>query len=483
MPARWTALLGVLSPAGLLTVLLLSQLASDPVAGVSFSNSPFTDEAWNTMGARNQVLLGDWSAGNWALHIVQLPFDVLVAGAFWLLGVGIVQARLVAALCSVATVALVTLLVRRRLGTPAGLIAGLALAATGLVLYYGHLVYVETLVMLALVAGTAALCWQPAGNSRLMPVVGGVLLAVAIGSKPSAAFAAAGVLLGISLAMRRRQWTIRASFAAGAVALVALAWSVLIALPNLERVEWVLEILASQSLPSAVGGLLDRILHFPETDDGFLLMSLPLVVGGVMGMITAIWRWSTLDEGQRALAGAATGWLAIGLGLLLVVSYRPNRYALPLLPALAILTAYLVPAVEAGIQRLQRPRLALPLTLVASAVLVIPGLVMHVDWAVRATSRLPAIQAETAAAMDGRPLEGGLSGLFAMRAPVPIYIRWSTSDVNTGDLYATAGVRWLVMADAYVPTWAAVHADAWRQRRAVLCYEWGRGTHCLVQVP
>jgi hypothetical protein len=200
-------------------------------------------------------------------------------------------------------------------------------------------------------------------------------------------------------------------------------------------------------------------------------------------MITAIRRWSSLDEGQRALAGAAIGWLAIGLGLLLVVSYRPNRYALPLLPALAILTAYLVPAVEAGLQRLHWPRLALPLALVASAALAVPGLVMHVDRGVHATSRLPAIQAEVAAAMDGRPLEGGLSGLFAMRAPVPIYIRWSTSDVNTGDLYTNAGVRWLVMADAYVPTWATAHAEAWRHRTKVLCYEWGRGTHCLVQVP
>jgi len=483
MTARWTSLLGVFSPAGLLLALLLPQLGADPVAGVSFSNSPFTDEAWNVMGARNWVLLGDWSAGNWALHIVQLPFDVLEAAAFLLLGVGIEQARLVAALCSIVTVALVTLLVRRRLGTAAGLIAGLGLAGTGLVLYYGHLVYVETLVMLALVAGAWVLCWRPPGAERATAILAGSLLAVAIGTKPSAAFAAVGVLVGVALAMRSRRWTNRTLLAAGAMALLGLAWGVVIALPHPERVGWVLDIWASQSPPRDVGGLLDRILRFPVSDDGFLLMSLPLVVGGVLGLIAAIARWSSLDDAQRALAGAAIGWLAVGLGVLLVASYRPNRYAVPLLPALAILTAYLVPAAEAGLRRLRAPRLALPLAVAAAALLVIPGLVMHTGWATSATSRLPAIQAEVAAAMDGRPVEGGLSGLFAMRAPVPIYIRWSTSEVNTGDLYAEAGIRWLVMASAYSPTWADEHAEAWQGRRKVLCYEWGRGTHCLVRVP
>jgi 4-amino-4-deoxy-L-arabinose transferase-like glycosyltransferase len=483
MTVRWTSLLGILFPPALLLALLLPQLAADPAAGVTFSNSPFTDEAWNVLGSRNWVLLGDWSAGDWALHLVQLPFDVLEAGAFMLLGVGIVQARLVATLCSVATVALVTVLVRRRLGGPAGLIAGLGLAGTGLVLYYGRLVYVETLVMLALAAGAAALCWRPADTARLTTILAGMLLAVAIGTKPSAAFAAGGVLLGVALAMRSWRWTRRTLLAAGAVALAGLAWGLLIALPNATQVGWVLDIWASQSLPGDVGELLSRIAHYPVTDDGVLLMSLPLVVGGVGGLIAAVARWSSLDEGQRAMAGAAIGWLAMGLGVLVLVSYRPNRYAVPILPALAILTAYLVPAAEAGLRRLRAQRLTLPLAGAAIALVVVPGVVMYAGWAAGATSRLPAIQAEVAAAMDGRPVEGGLAPLFAMRVPAPIYLRWSTSDVNTGDLYADAGVRWLVMASEYAPNWADEHADAWRGREEVLCYAWGSGTHCLVRLP
>jgi 4-amino-4-deoxy-L-arabinose transferase-like glycosyltransferase len=482
MTARWTSLAGTLLPAALLMALLVAQLPADPAAGVTFSNSPFTDEAWNVMGARNWVLLGDWSAGNWALHLVQLPFNVLQAAAFRLLGVGILQARLVATLCTVGTVVLLTLLVRRRLGPPAGLVAGLGLAGTGLVLYYGRLAYVETLVMLTMVAGVAALCWRPSAPSRWPALVAGLLLAVAIGTKPSALFSVVGVLIGVALAMRTGRWLRPILMAAAAVALAAVGWTVVIAIPNAEAVGWVLDIWSSQKPPQDILELVNRIIHYPVRDDGVLLMSLPLVVGGVLGLIAAIARWRSLDEGQRAIAGAAIGWLAVGLGVLVLASYRPNRYTLPVLPALAILTSYLVPAAASRLHG-SRAGLRRPLAATAITLLLLPGLVMYGGWAAGTTSRLPQIQAQMASAMGDEPMEGGLAPLFAMRVPVPIYIHWSTSDVNEGDLYGEAGVRWLVMADAYLPRWIEQHPAAWARRAKVLCVEWGRGTQCLVRVP
>ena len=111
-------------PAILLLALQCLQLPSDPAAGVTASNSPFTDEGWNVLASRNWVLLGDSSAGNWALYLIQLPFAVLEAITFALLGVGIVQARLAALLCTVGAVALLGAVVRRRLGSAAGVTAG-----------------------------------------------------------------------------------------------------------------------------------------------------------------------------------------------------------------------------------------------------------------------------------------------------------------------------------------------------------------------
>ncbi len=482
MNPRWTALVGMLLPAALLLALLLAQLPADPATGVTFSNSPFTDEAWNLLGPRNWVLLGEWAAGNWSLHLVQLPFAVLEAGTFLLLGVGIVQARILTTLCTVAAVAVLTILVRRRLGGPAGWLAGFGLAGSSLVLYYGRLAYLETLVMLALVAGTAAICWRPVGLARLPAVAAGGLLAVAIGTKPSAAFASAGMLIGVAVAMRSSHWMRRTMIVAGVVALAASTWTLLIGLPNARQVGWALEIWPQQQLPSSIGELLRRIWHFPTTSDAVLMLALPLALGGAAGTIAAITRWKSLDDGQRALAGAAIGWLAAGLGVLLVASYRPNRYAVPLLPALAILTGYVAPAAEVWMHRLGRQRLAFRLVGAAVTLLVLPGLVLYGRWAVGATSRAPEIQAEVAAAMDNRPVEGGLAPLFAMRVPVPIYLHYP-SEVNAGDLYGEAGVRWLVMADAYRPSWVADHPAAWDGRVPVLCVQWGRGTQCLVRLP
>jgi hypothetical protein len=271
--------------------------------------------------------------------------------------------------------------------------------------------------------------------------------------------------------------------AAGVIALAAVAWVALIAVPNAEHVGYVLDIWTSQAPPRGIGELLRRIVDFPADDDGMLVMSLPLVIGGSAGLFAAIGRWRALDDGQRALAGAAVGWLVVGMGVLLMASYRPNRYSLPMLPALAILSAYLVPAVTSGLQRMGGRRLIPLLAGPAISALLLPGLLMYGGWASTATARAPEIQAEVAAAMDDRPVEGGLAPLFAMRVPVPIHVRWSTSEVNWGDLYAEAGVRWLVMAQAYRPSWVDLHPEAWEERTPVVCYAWGRGTHCLVHLP
>jgi hypothetical protein len=55
--------------------------------------------------------------------------------------------------------------------------------------------------------------------------------------------------------------------------------------------------------------------------------------------------------------------------------------------------------------------------------------------------------------------------------------------MNTGDLYAEDGVRWVVVTGAYRPTWADAHLAAWDARTEHFCVEWGRGTHCLVSLP
>jgi 4-amino-4-deoxy-L-arabinose transferase-like glycosyltransferase len=481
MRVRWTSL-AALAPAVVLLVLLCLQLPADPASGVTSSNSPFTDEGWNVMASRNWVLLGDWSAGNWALHLIQLPFTILEAATFTLLGVGIVQARLAALLCTVGAVALIGTVVRRRVGTAAGVTAAAGLASSGLLLYYGRLVYLEDLVLLALAVGTALLFWRAAPAGRLRAVLGGLALVIAIGTKALALIPVAGLLLGAALAARRRRPT-ELLLVGGVILAAGLAWLVLIALPNAREIGWAMQILAAEHPPASVAEMLMRIGSYVAANDGALALSLPLMIGGIGGIVAVARGWSRLDQAQRELAAAAIGWLVAGLGLVLVASYRPSRYVLPILPPLAILSGYLVHASRDLLQRVGSRPLRIAVVAVVMTGFVGPGLVSYTGWAATATTTGPAIQAAAAAAMDTTPIEGGLAGFIAMRVPAPIYIRWSTSSVNSGDLYAEDGVRWVVVTGAYRPAWADAHSAAWDARRQLFCVSWGRGQHCLVSVP
>ena len=478
---RWPTL-ATLTPAMLLLALLSLQLPADPAAGVTASNSPFTDEAWNVMASRNLVLLGDWSAGNWALHLVQLPFTVLEALTFAVLGVGIVQARLAATLCTVLSVALIALLVRRRLGTAAAILAAAGLASSSLVLYYGRLAYLENLVMLGLAGGAAVLFWGAMPAGRLRAVAAGLLLAIAVGTKALAVFPVAGLLLGSAFAARHRRPR-ELLLVVAVIALAGLGWFALIALPNMRQIGWAMEILAAQTPPHSPLDTVTRIGTYLLTNDGALAMTLPLAAAGVGGVVAAVARWSRLDDAQRALAGGAIGWLAADVALLLVASYRPNRYVLPILPALAIMSGYLVPTVREILRRLRGSLVRLAVATAAVACLVVPGLVAYAGWASQASAVGPVIQADALEAMNGLAVEGGLAAFIAMRVPAPIYVHWSTSSVNTGDLYTDAGVRWVVITGAYRPTWADAHVAAWDARRQVFCAAWGRGRHCLVRLP
>ena len=70
-----------------------------------------------------------------------------------------------------------------------------------------------------------------------------------------------------------------------------------------------------------------------------LILAAPLLIGAGAGAVLAVRGWQALSPTLRGLVGAAIGSLVLGFAVLIVVPYRPNRYEVPLLPAMAILTA------------------------------------------------------------------------------------------------------------------------------------------------
>lgn len=462
------------------TVLLGVQLTADPIDGFTFSYSPFTDEGWSVLGARNQALLGRWSTDEWQLFWAQLPFNLAVLAAFEAAGVGIVQARIVSLVCSVAAVSLLTYWLVRRTGLLPALVGGVALGTSTLLLFYGRLALLEPMVTLFLVAGFGLLVLGGPRRTAVGGVLAGACLALAIGTKPSAAFAVAGILIGAlvtggALAGLRMRVAVAAATICGAAAL----W-IAIVLPQPGLLATILQIWPQQNLPGSVGEAAERASLYLRNSDGALALAAPLLVGGVAGTIVAAFSWRRLSPVQRAATAAAIGWIVVGWGVLLIVPYRPNRYVVQLLPSLAVLVAIGVATVRPRLDRLA-PAWRAAVVVAVVAVVVLPGVVSVIGWTSNATRRLPEIQARVLElARDGEPMEGGPAPTLAMRVPAPAIV---TRLVNQGDTYERYGVRWLLIGPGLEPGWAADHPEVWAAREELECFPWGPGEACLVRVP
>jgi 4-amino-4-deoxy-L-arabinose transferase-like glycosyltransferase len=464
--------------------LLAAFVLVDPATRVTASNAPATDEAWDIVNARNFVLLGRFSTDDWNLHLVNVPFSLIEAAVFKVAGVGMAQARLV----SIAAVALTMVALgwglRRPLGSGAALLAALAYGTSTLVLYYGRLAFLEPTVALGLTVGGLLALRAHDPRSGRWGIVAGAALAVAIGTKPSAAFAVVGILVAMGVVSARapevRRWL---GGAVLSIAVAGLAWVVLIGLPNRDAVATDMRIWPAEPILGSLGSMVHRILVFPIHNDRFALLSAPLIVFGALGWVAAIRARRTLPSGTLALLTAATGWLVAGFGLLALAPYRPNRYEVPLLPALAILGAAGWSVFAPRLRQAWPARAGLAGVAVAGA-LVVPGLVLYGSWMTAAQSRLPDIQAQVRAILPGGAVvQGDDAPAFALLAPVEALVSHSSTRVNPGDLYVSRGVRWYVGVKGSAPAWATLHPVEWSARVSRLCAPWGGHEVCLWQVP
>jgi 4-amino-4-deoxy-L-arabinose transferase-like glycosyltransferase len=488
------ALVGI----GLIAV-LAAFAAADPVTKVTDSVAPFTDEAFNFVNARNFVQLGVWSTDEWNLHLVNLPFSLLEALTFQLIGVGIVQARLAMILCVSLTAAALVWGLRGAVGRVCATFAGLAFGASGLILFYGRLAFLEDLVVLGLTLGTLVLARQ----SRLTlrgGVLTGLCYAVAIGTKPSALFSVVGILLAMGLVWGWRDRAMR-RWIVGSTAVIAIAgliWAIAIWLPNQAAVAIDAKIWPVYQWNLAPGDLFNSITAYltGKSDHIFGVLLLPLIALGAAGVVAIVALRKRLGQAEARLAVAAFGWAAAGFGILMVVSYRPNRYVVPLVPSLAILAAIGLhlfvgwvrerlgereaadehaEAARAG--RAVRARRAAPNLVVAAAIVVAvaPGLAWYGNWARHATYDLVAIQNQFADAVPpGEVVAGGDSALFLMRSKAKTVV---VGLANKGDLYAQ-GARWYLLSDKD-PYPTDVPDSVWAAREGVMCASWRGGTVCL----
>jgi 4-amino-4-deoxy-L-arabinose transferase-like glycosyltransferase len=486
MPHGWLGRAAALLPAAAVVAVLAPFANVDPADGFTFSNSPFTDEAWWLANARNFAHFGQWSTDEWNLHLVSPVYSALQATALITSGVDMVAARLVVILAVGLTCTVLALGLRDTFGTTPAWIAAAAYGFSALVLYYGRLAYLEPVVGLGLVTGALLVARAESRRPWLWGVCAGGLMALAIGVKPTAIPLVVG-MLGVLLVVdgRASPWTRRWVTGAGvSVVSAAVVWTLFVILPQREAVVIVGRILAEVTLPEDPGQLLYRVLAYPLSNDRALLYSLPLLVGGAAGVALAWPRRDTMPPAARRMIILAAGWMLIGLVVLMVIPYRPNRYFLPLLPALAVLTAAALSLwSRQAVDRLRPARTGLLLA-AASIALVLPGLLVHAAWMWNGTRQLAALQQQVTEILPaGAVVEGAYAPLWAFPAPAVAIVSRPESNVNAGDLYASQGVRWVVVEEGEPPAWTASHLAVWAARQVVLCQHWGRVELCLVSLP
>ncbi|HLQ48207.1 MAG TPA: glycosyltransferase family 39 protein [Candidatus Dormibacteraeota bacterium] len=482
---RTTELLVPLAPALLLFVVLAAFVAVDPPTGFTSSSSPFTDEAWDIINARNFVLFGHWSTDDWNLYLLNFPFSVSEAAMFSVAGVGIVQARVISIVATALTVYALGAGLRPALGRGPALVAALAFGSAALVLYYGRLAYLEPLVALGVTVGTLGAIRATGPSSGRWGLLSGLALALAIGTKPSALFLSIGLLVGVAIVLGRssaaaRRWLVGAVVAIG---LAGLTWLVVLGLEHRLAIGGDLRIWASEPLATTLGGWVGRVLGFPFRNDNMLILAAPLLIGAAGGAVLAIRRRDALSPTLRGLVGAAIGSLVLGFAVLVIVPYRPNRYEVPLLPAMAILTAVAWSLITEVLGHWSPNRWRAVRAAVVVG-LVLPGVVMFSGWMRVTPGSLPGIQAEVASIIPpGAAVEGIYAPLFAMRAQAVTLVSRPWAGINTGDLYAVRDVRWYIGATGTRPGWAASHPNEWAAREERLCAPWGSTSVCVWQVP
>jgi hypothetical protein len=294
--------------------------------------------------------------------------------------------------------------------------------------------------------------------------------------------------------------------AAGTIAAAGLVWGLIIFLPNRDAVITDIKIWEPSTFYVTPSALIHSLGSYVSGNNDHLYGMLlgPLIAMSAAGIVCIVALRRMLSRAETRLAVAAFGWALFGFGILVVTSYRPNRYVVPIVPALAILAciglrvamqwlrdrgrvaateaaAGPAPAAtpETGPAAERRRRLApLLLAALAIAIAVAPGLVWYAGWAPNATYNIVNIESQmkTAAPAD-QTVAGNHTALYMLTSANRLIV---TGIANNGDLYAT-GVRWyLAQIDAAPPV--GVPAAIWAARTSVSCVEVPGWKECLFHV-
>ena len=419
--ASRAGLVGGLVLAAVVVALLVPFLGADPPHQLTYSNARATDEGFNLNNARQRALFGSFATGDVDRSLTNGVYSAIAALVFRLTEPTLAIGRSL----SVAAIAVAVLLLAVGLAEPLGrataLLSAAALAGANLALEYGRLGMVEPTVVAFLTGGFVAAVRALRRGSPLAGAGCGLLLAGAVSAKAIAvvpAVAILGVLVGSGLWRRDRRAVLAGLAALGAAAAAAVAWFLLVALPNMERLRIALRIWPAVTYPHTPAGVLDRLGGYASFNDQALSRSSPLLLAAVVGLAALV---------MAGLWGFGL-WLALAVG-----SYSPNRYIVPALPGMAVLAGFGLATLAARL-RPERGWGRVALVAGLGVLVAVPGVDRYLDDAASSGHQREQDQRILAAAL---PPDAVVFGHYAptllFDTRLELLTLWPAAGANAGD--------------------------------------------------
>ncbi len=320
--------------------LLCTHLAADAPSDASDSAGLHFDPPSKCHNARNKVLFGDWVIDEWTPFIHSPVQTLLQAGIFSVAGTGSAQMRLLSVVASLLSLLLIFVLTRKDFGYGVALVALTALTFSSEFWVYGRSGLLEPLVMLGMLGTAWAIRngYEADKDNNADKVALWFLLAAVFGmatllSKVISATFLASAAIAICIWPPKRKRSLVILFSAFAAMLVLYFGPFMhINAPFFERESTYWADRASSSNHLKLW-LTQPLFYTLKHTSALTHLAVLAIIWSFFGLRDPAKRTKLIIPAIMAIG------LIVGSQFLSIVSYRPQRYYVPLLIPIAILAA------------------------------------------------------------------------------------------------------------------------------------------------
>ncbi len=341
MSRRTGYIITVLILLTLFTLLRVYSPSSDIPSNITPSGSIYTDEGNQCHNSRSKVLFNNWFPDNWKITCYNPFLPYIKLGLFKAFDTGMVQQRIVSYIFAFLSLLFFYLKISSYFSRWYGIAGLLLLGSNFIYLMYNRIGTFETSLVFWMIFTVWALEKYRADEKHMYLFLAGIsafmtfiFKNIAIYFLP-APFIALGIMLVSEGRFRRKQITRPFTFLIMGIGITWLLWFTLFYMPNRE---WILsapgKYMSGLMLPSSIRVALNNFINFPWKEQ---FHKIPVVWITSLFFIPIyfrrlITRRSTITE---------NGWLLLFFAntvFLSIMSYRPTRYFLPVIPAMIFMT-------------------------------------------------------------------------------------------------------------------------------------------------